>query len=171
TTGMKAVYLVPFYRAEVSLAHSLLRLVQTPLERLPAFRHVDWEVAFGWLHTKTGSTLAPEQREAVQLSLTQNVAVLPGGPGSGKSFPVRSIVDLARAKRAKVLLTAPTGRASKRLEELTGAQASTLHRLLELRPGGDAAYDRDHPLDADLVVVDEARMPSVRQANRLVTAM
>ena len=78
---------------------------------------------------------------------------------------------LARAKKAKVVLAAPTGRAAKRLAELTGAEASTVHRLLELKPGGDAAYDRDRPLDADLVVVDEASMLDLLLANKLVKAV
>jgi exodeoxyribonuclease V alpha subunit len=166
-----AVYLVPFQRAEVSLANQLLRLLQTAQERLPAFQGVDWHKAFDWLHTRSGSVLAPEQMAAVRLALTTKVAVLTGGPGCGKSFAVRSIVALAKAKRAKVLLTAPTGRAAKRLEELTGMEASTLHRLLQLRPGGEAAYDREHPLDVDLVVVDEASMLDVLLANTLVKAV
>lgn len=70
-----------------------------------------------------------------------------------------------------MVLAAPTGRAAKRLAELTGAEASTVHRLLELRPGGDAAYDRERPLDADLVVVDEASMLDVLLANKLVKAV
>jgi exodeoxyribonuclease V alpha subunit len=86
-----AVYLVPFHRAEVSLANGLLRLLQAPVERLPAFRNVNWEAALGWLHQTTGSTLAPEQEQAVRLALTARVAVLTGGPGCGKSFTVRSI--------------------------------------------------------------------------------
>ncbi len=166
-----AIYLVPFHRAEGALASGLLRLIHAPGERLPAFQTVNWEVAFGWLEQKTSSALAPEQAEAVRLALTERVAVLTGGPGCGKSYTVRAIVTLARAKRAKVLLTAPTGRAAKRLEELTGAKASTLHRLLQLRPGGEAAYDRAHPLDADLVVVDEASMLDVLLANTLVKAI
>jgi len=97
--------------------------------------------------------------------------VLTGGPGCGKSFTVRSIVALAKAKRAKIVLAAPTGRAAKRLSELAGVEASTLHRLLQLRPGGDAAFDRDTPLDADLVVVDEASMLDVLLANTLVKAV
>ncbi len=80
-------------------------------------------------------------------------------------------MELARAKKAKVVLAAPTGRAAKRLAELTGAEASTVHRLLELKPGGDAAYDRDRPLDADLVVVDEASMLDLLLANKLVKAV
>ncbi|MFD0444388.1 ATP-dependent RecD-like DNA helicase [Streptomyces indonesiensis] len=168
---VSAVYLVPFHRAEISLAGQVLRLLRTEEDRLPAFRGVDWDKALGWLASRTGADLAPEQSEAVRLALTEKVAVLTGGPGCGKSFTVRSVVELARAKKAKVVLAAPTGRAAKRLSELTGAEASTVHRLLELKPGGDAAYDRDRPLDADLVVVDEASMLDLLLANKLAKAV
>ncbi|MGW7353906.1 SF1B family DNA helicase RecD2 [Streptomyces sp. NPDC054784] len=166
-----AVYLVPFHRAELSLAAQLLRLLRTEEDRVPAFRDVDWDAALGWLAGRTGAELAEEQRQAVRLALTEKVAVLTGGPGCGKSFTVRSVVELARAKKARVVLAAPTGRAAKRLSELTGAEASTVHRLLELRPGGDAAYDRDRPLEADLVVVDEASMLDLLLANKLIKAV
>ncbi|MFE3824007.1 ATP-dependent RecD-like DNA helicase [Streptomyces sp. NPDC059092] len=168
---ISAVYLVPFHRAELSLSAQLLRLLRTGEDRMPAFRDVTWDKALTWLAGRTGTELAPEQQQAVRLALTEKVAVLTGGPGCGKSFTVRSIVELARAKKAKVVLAAPTGRAAKRLAELTGAEASTVHRLLELRPGGDAAYDRDRPLDADLVVVDEASMLDLLLANKLVKAV
>lgn len=166
-----AVYLVPFHRAECSLASGLLDLLGAGRDRLPAFRDVDWDRAFGWLRGRTHAELAAEQQQAVRLALMERVAVLTGGPGCGKSFTVRAVVELARAKHAKVVLVAPTGRAAKRLAELTGHPASTVHRLLELRPGGEAKYDRDNPLDADLVVVDEASMLDVLVANRLVKAV
>lgn len=166
-----AVYLVPFHRAELSLAGRLRRLLRAEEDRMPAFREVDWDRALAWLARRTGAELAPEQEAAVRLALTSRVAVLTGGPGCGKSFTVRSIVELARAKKAKVQLAAPTGRAAKRLAELTGAEASTVHRLLELKPGGDAAYDADRPLDADLVVVDEASMLDLLLANKLIKAV
>lgn len=166
-----AVYLIPFHRAELSLAGRLQHLLRTPEDRMPGFRDVAWDKALSWLAGRTGADLAPEQEEAVKLALTSKVAVLTGGPGCGKSFTVRSVVELARAKKAKVLLAAPTGRAAKRLAELTGAEASTVHRLLELKPGGDAAYDKDRPLDADLVVVDEASMLDLLLANKLVKAV
>ncbi|MFD0398656.1 ATP-dependent RecD-like DNA helicase [Kitasatospora sp. NPDC059811] len=169
--AITAVYLVPFHRAEISLANQLLRLLRSDSDRMPWFGGVDWPVALEWLAKRTGADLAPEQEQAVRLALTERVAVLTGGPGCGKSFTVKSIVTLALAKRAKVVLAAPTGRAAKRLAELTGAEASTVHRLLELKPGGDAAYDRDRPLDADLVVVDEASMLDLILANKLVKAV
>jgi len=166
-----AIYLVPFHRAEIALANQLRSLLNGATDRMPAFADVDWDRALAWLRGQTGADLAPAQQEAVQLALTRKVAVLTGGPGCGKSFTIRSIVTLARAKRAKVVLAAPTGRAAKRLTELTGHEAATVHRLLELRPGGDAAYDRDRPLDADLVVVDEASMLDLLLANKLAKAV
>jgi exodeoxyribonuclease V alpha subunit len=167
----RAIWLVPFHRAERALAGGLLRLLDASAHRLAGFQAVDWPAALGWLRQTSGVTLAPEQEAAVRLALTERVAVLTGGPGCGKSYTVRAIVALARAKRAKIVLAAPTGRAAKRLSELAGLEAATLHRLLQLRPGGDAAFDRDHPLDADLVVVDEVSMLDVLLANKLVKAV
>jgi exodeoxyribonuclease V alpha subunit len=167
----RAIWLVPFHRAERALAAGLLRVLDAPIDRLAWSQAVDWTVALDWLRQRTGVTLAPEQEAAVRLALTQRVAVLTGGPGCGKSYTVRAIVALARAKHAKILLAAPTGRAAKRLAELAGLEAATLHRLLQLRPGGDAAFDRDRPLDADLVVVDEASMLDVLLANKLIKAV
>jgi exodeoxyribonuclease V alpha subunit len=166
-----AVYLVPFHRAERALAAGLLELLHGREDRMPMFQDVDWAKALAWLRRRTGHELAPEQEEAVRLALTAKVAVLTGGPGCGKSFTVRSVVELAEAKQAKIVLVAPTGRAAKRLAELTGHEAATVHRLLQLQPGGDAKFDRDNPLDADLVVVDESSMVDVILANKLVKAV
>ena len=166
-----AVYLPPFLMAERALSAALLRLLAARADRLAAFRDVDWGKALAWLRSRTGTPLAPEQEEAVRLALTSRVAVLTGGPGCGKSFTVRSVVALARAKGAKVVLAAPTGRAAKRLAELTGHEAATIHRLLQLRPGGDPSFDATTPLDADLVVVDETSMVDLILANKLVKAV
>src|ERR1700730_14830162 len=156
-----AVYLPPFYQAERSVAHALLRLRAARADRLAAFTSVDWDKALGWLRGRTGAELAPEQADAVRLALTCKVAVLTGGPGCGKSFTVRSVVELARAKGAKIVLAAPTGRAAKRLAELAGNDAATIHRLLALRPGGDPSFDAGKPLDADLVGIDETSLVDV----------
>src|SRR5579864_7374179 len=101
-----AVYLPPFYQAERSVAHALLRLHAARADRLGAFAAVDWDQALGWLRGRAGAELAPEQAAAVRLALTSRVAVLTGGPGCGKSYTVRSVVELAKAKRAKVILAA-----------------------------------------------------------------
>jgi exodeoxyribonuclease V alpha subunit len=166
-----AVYLPPFYQAERSLAAALLRLHAARADRLPGFTAVDWDKAFAWLHSRTGAQLAPEQADAVRLALTSKVAVLTGGPGCGKSFTVRSVVELAAAKGARIVLAAPTGRAAKRLAELTGHEAATIHRLLALRPGGEPSFDAAKPLEADLVVVDETSMVDVILANKLIKAV
>jgi exodeoxyribonuclease V alpha subunit len=168
---LPAVYLPPFFHAERSLAAALRRLLSGAADRLPGFQTVDWDKAFSWLRGQTGADLAPEQADAVRLALTSKVAVLTGGPGCGKSFTVRSVVELARARKAKVILAAPTGRAAKRLAELTGHEAATIHRLLKLQPGGDPEFDASNPLDADLVVIDETSMVDVILANKLVKAI
>jgi exodeoxyribonuclease V alpha subunit len=124
-SSVPAVYLLPFHRAERSLAGGILDLLNIRQERLPAFATVDWQKALDWLRDRTGQNLAPGQQEAVKLALTSKVAVLTGGPGCGKSFTVRSVVELAKAKKATVVLAAPTGRAAKRLAEVTGHEAST----------------------------------------------
>ena len=165
------IFLVPFHRAEIALAGQLLALSRTGAERMAGFIGIDWEKALGWLGRRTGTALAPEQAAAVRLALSEKVAVLTGGPGCGKSFTVRSIVTLAAAKNARIVLAAPTGRAARRLNELTGHEAVTVHRLLQLKPGGDAGYDKDHPLDADLIVVDEASMLDLLLANKLAKAV
>ena len=166
-----AVYLVPFHRAERSLASGLLDLLHAGQDRMAAFQQADWDRAMAWLRSRTGADLATEQQEAVRLALTKRVAVLTGGPGCGKSFTVRSIVELAKARKAKIVLTAPTGRAAKRLAELTAHEATTVHRLLQLQPGGNPKYDKDNPLDADLVVADESSMIDLILANKLVRAV
>src|ERR1700691_2330881 len=166
-----AVYLPPFHQAERSVAHALLRLLAARADRLTAVAAVDWDKALSWLRGRNGAELAPEQADAVRLALTSKVAVLTGGPGCGKSFTVRSVVELARAKGAKIVLAAPTGRAAKRLAELTGHEAATIHRLLQLQPGGDPEFDAGNPLDADLVVIDETSMIDVILANKLVKAV
>ncbi|GHC76500.1 ATP-dependent RecD-like DNA helicase [Nocardiopsis terrae] len=168
---VRAVYLLPFHRAEMGLASGLRSLLHTPEERMPAFADVDWPAALEWLDRRTGSSLAEAQRLAVREALSRKVCVLTGGPGCGKSFTVASIVAMARVKDAKIILAAPTGRAAKRLTELTGFEASTVHRLLALRPGGEASHDRDNPLDCDLLVVDEASMLDLILANKLVKAV
>lgn len=170
-TTIPARYLMPFYRAEQGLATGLHAIANASSDRLASFSHVDWDKAFVWLKGVTGANLADQQSRAVRMALTEKFGVLTGGPGCGKSYTVSAIIRLAEAKGGKIVLAAPTGRAAKRLTELTGHDATTLHRLLQLRPGGDAVYDRDNPLEADLVVVDEASMLDVILANRLVKAV
>ena len=116
--------------------------------------------------------LAPTQREAIEAATTDKVLVITGGPGVGKTTIVRGIIEIFAAKRQRIALAAPTGRAAKRLSESTGREAKTIHRLLEFDPGiGRFKRDRDNPLDADLLVVDEASMVDVVLMNQLLRAV
>jgi exodeoxyribonuclease V alpha subunit len=119
--------------------------------------------------------LTDDQRAAVELTATAGVTVLTGGPGTGKSTTVRALVSRARDAGANVALAAPTGRAAKRLEELTGHVATTVHRLLEARPDEDGGFrfrfGRDEQLPYDLVIVDETSMCDTWLASRLVESI
>ncbi|WP_240615736.1 ATP-dependent DNA helicase [Nakamurella deserti] len=125
---------------------------------------------------KAGAVLDRVQRSAVAHAAEHGVSVLTGGPGTGKSRTVAAIVEMCRAAKISIALAAPTGRAAKRLEELTGAEAMTIHRLLGARGGpvGDGdrfEYNAENPVDAKLVVIDEASMLDVELAAALMSAL
>lgn len=114
-----------------------------------------------------------EQTDAVQTALTKGVSIITGGPGTGKTTIVRCILELFKDQHKKVLLCAPTGRASKRLTETSGMEAKTIHRALEMT-GEDSAYfhrNEDNPLDADVVIVDEVSMVDVSLFYHLLKAL
>jgi exodeoxyribonuclease V alpha subunit len=165
--------LAPFARAETGLASRLqtLAAVGDRARAAQLFSHVSWPAAFGWLAERHGLRLAPEQEAAVQMVLTCPVAILTGGPGTGKTHTLRAIMAMAMAKGLRCVLAAPTGRAAKRMTEASGHPAGTLHRILELRPGGQAGRGPEHPLGAHLVIVDETSMLDVLLANQLVKAL
>ncbi len=172
-TRLEAVYLPPFHHAEMGISGGLLRLKGAPpsKDRLSSFQAVSFEVVFNFLADKESLTLNEKQREAVRLALTEKVSVLTGGPGTGKTTSMRALLRVLEVKKKKVVLAAPTGRAAKRLSEATGAPALTLHRLLELRPGSRASFNRDNPLDVDMMIVDEASMLDVLLMNTLLQAL
>jgi exodeoxyribonuclease V alpha subunit len=169
----RAVYLPSFYYAEVGVANRLRALRDAPRDRLALFQGVDWQAAFAWLDERNELALVEQQREAVRMALTERVSVLTGGPGTGKTTITTSIIQMLQAKGRSVLLAAPTGRAAKRLSEATGVEAKTIHRLLEFKPSEGNVFlrDRDNPLDADLIVVDEASMIDILLMNHLLKAV
>ncbi len=171
----KAVYLRPFYYGEVGAANRLLTLLHVERSRLAAFQaeRMDWDRAFAWLAGRGTLELSPEQRDAVRTALTHKVTVLTGGPGTGKTTTVRAVLELVEARKLKAVLAAPTGRAAKRLSEAAGRPAQTIHRLLEFSPqeGNRFKRNEDHPLDADLVIVDEASMLDLLLTNHLLKAI
>lgn len=169
----EAIYLPPFFYAEMGVATKIKQLLSTQRDRLAHFCEIDWEKAFAWLAERQPIRLVEAQETAVRVALTKRLSILTGGPGTGKSTIMGSLIDLVRAKQGKVLLAAPTGRAAKRLNETTGLPAKTIHRLLEFRPGANTTFarDRENPLDADLVIVDEASMIDILLMNHLLKAV
>lgn len=152
--------LLRYAMAEEAVAEGLARLAATAT---PLAASVDTSAVM--------DELDPAQREAVEGVAEHGVTVLHGGPGTGKSRTVAAVVELARKRGKRIALAAPTGRAAKRLEELTGEPASTLHRLLGAQGRtGEFLRGESWPLDADVVVVDEASMLDVELAAALLGA-
>jgi exodeoxyribonuclease V alpha subunit len=166
--GEAAVYARPLWVAETGLAE---RLSAIAADTAPG-PDIDVEAALGWFEQREGLELAGAQREAIRRGLGSRVLVITGGPGTGKTTLVRGVVRILTAKGQRVLLAAPTGRAAKRLSEATGAEARTVHRLLELNPHSRRfERDADRPLACDLLVVDEASMLDTSLAYHLVKAI
>jgi len=168
-----AIYLTPFHIAEKNTAKRLLDLKNNRSSRLAEFQNVSWTKAFDWLTTQLPNHLTTKQSDAVRIALTEKVSILTGGPGTGKTTTVRAIIQLLKAKHKTFKLAAPTGRAAKRLSEATGEAAQTLHRLLEFKPFEHKKFlrDRDNPLDADLIIVDETSMIDLLLMNALLKAI
>ncbi len=177
--GDNAVYLTPFYYAEIGVANRIKQIAASPHSRLAEFRALalsgveGWNAAFEWVASKSKIALTAKQQDAVRAALTNKISILTGGPGTGKTTSVRALIQLLKAKRKSFKLAAPTGRAAKRLSEATGEPAQTLHRLLEFKPfqGNKFARDRENPLDADLIIVDELSMIDLLLMNALLKAV
>lgn len=151
----KAVYLAKFHVCEVGAASKLKTLMQFP-KQLRAFNR---DKALEWVQGELKIQLAENQIRAVKEALEKKVMVVTGGPGTGKTTIINSIIRIYKRLGQKVLLAAPTGRAAKRMQEATGHEAKTIHRLLEFSPKeGKFKRDEDNPLGADLIVIDEGSM-------------
>ena len=162
------LYLKPLFLAEEGVARGLRQLRSGP-HPLP---QLDVDKALAGVEQRMGVELAPTQRAAVRQAVTQKVLVVTGGPGVGKTTIVRGILEMFQAKGMTCVLCAPTGRAAKRLAETTGQEARTIHRLLEYDPlDGGFKRQSETPLEADLIVVDEASMVDVVLMNHLLRAI
>ena len=125
-----------------------------------------------WAEKKAGFAFHELQRTALQNALAHKLSILTGGPGTGKTTCLRALVDIIKAKKARIHLAAPTGRAAQRLAEAAGCPASTIHRLLKYE-GGSVGFTVDdaHPLATDFLIVDEASMLDARLAAALLQAV
>lgn len=152
------VYLREIYDAEVFVAAKLIRLDNVKnRKQIPNVKD-----KLEKLELESGIELSEKQREAIYSVSSNNVCVITGGPGTGKTTIIKSIIELYKKEGKKVSLCAPTGRAAKKMTETTGENAKTLHRLLQITKVNDTKYINEdieiEPIDADVIIVDEVSM-------------
>ena len=167
--NVEAVYLRRLWEAETSACARLLALLEMDADES---RFADRTVAE--IEKEQGITYAPLQRQAVELAAKVGVILLTGGPGTGKTTTLRGILALLEQRGEKVALAAPTGRAAKRMAEITGREASTIHRLLEVEPKTEVLMFKrgeKNPLPADAVIVDEMSMVDTMLMEHLLRGM
>jgi exodeoxyribonuclease V alpha subunit len=166
--GAALIQLPNYDRAEQKIAGVVGRLTRVA-SGLPPIKA---DAAVEWAEKKAGFEFHELQRRALRSALTHKFTILTGGPGTGKTTILRALVDILRAKKVRVHLAAPTGRAAQRLAETTGGFASTIHRLLKYDPaGGGFVANESAPLATDFLVVDEASMLDTRLASALFQAV
>src|SRR5712691_4784776 len=166
--GRRCLFLAALYRAEHDIAGKLLTLAAGT----PPWPAIDADKAIPWVEQRTRLTLADSQKAAIRVALAAPVVVITGGPGVGKTTLVNSLLKILLAKRVRVELCAPTGRAAKRLSDSTGIEAKTIHRLLEADPaGGGFRRDDKEPLDCDFLVIDETSMVDVPLMRAVLRAL
>lgn len=162
-TDGEAIYLPPFHYAECGVARRLLALRNGNGSLFPEDEPE--------LPRVEGIVYDETQLEAVRLALKSKVMVLTGGPGTGKTTTTKAIIGALRSSGMKVLLAAPTGRASKRMSEATGMEAKTIHRMLEYNPKDGYQRNADNPLTGDALIVDECSMIDILLMNNLLKAV
>ncbi|HRQ41358.1 MAG TPA: ATP-dependent RecD-like DNA helicase [Chloroflexota bacterium] len=175
----RAVYLTPFYYSEIGVTQRVKRMIAHPTSRLAVIRNPlsvsrEQTTDYGTRMTDyemKGVQLSAQQLEAVQTAVTHKVTILTGGPGTGKTTCLRALLDLLDRHKLSYALASPTGRAAKRLAEATGREAKTIHRLLEFNPGEGYGRSEDNPINADMIVIDEASMLDLVLANNLLKAI
>ncbi len=171
--GVEWIYLENFYKVEQEIALRLARLDKAP--NMKEIKNI--EEALKKIEKKSDIELSEKQIEAIKAINKNNVTIITGGPGTGKTTIIKTIIDLYEERKKKVVLAAPTGRAAKKMTEATGKEASTLHRLLCIGKLDDEGIYSKHsdyqgePIDADLIVVDELSMVDMFLMNYLLNCI
>lgn len=169
--GCRACYLPELYEAERDAAEQFARMSKRRFND-----RVDVEKLLSRLESSQGIRYAPMQRSTLELALKNQIMVITGGPGTGKTTSIRAILAMFEQLGLKTLLTAPTGRAAKRMTELTGQEASTVHRLLGAKFDEDSDHvvftkDESDRLDCDAVILDECSMVDICLMDALLKAL
>lgn len=167
-----AVYLMPFYYSELGVAKRIMELLSAKTDKLD----VDIESEIKEYELERGIELAPQQKEAIKCAIEKGVAVITGGPGTGKTTIIKCIINILEKKNMQISLAAPTGRAAKRMTEATGKEAKTMHRLLEMGyiEGEESMVflkDDSDPLKTDAIIIDEASMVDILLMNNMLKAI
>lgn len=162
----EAIYLPPFYHSERGTARRLLALMTSRSSAL-----FEGNIDIQAIEKATGVGYDDVQVAAIRQAVRSRVMVLTGGPGTGKTTTTQGIIAAYRAAGLRVLLAAPTGRASKRMSEATGMEAKTIHRLLEFNPQDGYKRNDDNPLEGDVLIVDECSMIDIILMYNLMKAI
>ena len=158
--GEEWIYLYSFYNAENQIAQNILGLDR--YKNVKKVSNIEKELKI--VEESTDILLSEKQKEAIRAINNNNVTIITGGPGTGKTTIIKSIIEIYKQKKYKIVLCAPTGRAAKRMTETTGEEASTLHRLLEIgKVDEESLFKKDNeyqgaPIDGDIIIVDEVSM-------------
>lgn len=160
-----------YYRYETSVAQKLALLKNSSLSL-----EGDYQRQIQLFEEKNGIVFHDEQKKAIESAITNGVCVITGGPGTGKTTIIKCVIELLKQNNLKVMLLAPTGRASKRLSDATGEDAKTIHRALEINRytnngGGRFVHDENNPLKTSAVIIDEVSMVDVMLMQALLRAL
>ena len=167
-----AVYSMPSYYAETNVSKKIIELSQGDKEDL----ELEVETEIEELEKRNSIELAERQKEAIRESIENGLLIITGGPGTGKTTTINSIIQLFENQDLNILLAAPTGRAAKRMSEATGRESKTIHRLLEYgyadeNLGMIFSKDEGEPLKADVIIIDEMSMVDIILMNNLLKAI
>ena len=175
-----AIYLPPFYYAEVGVAAKIRKLLQNPaqdrlwtslMEARKRTGNRALSIDVKKIEAKIGMEYDEIQADAIRQAAVSKIMILTGGPGTGKTTTTKGIISAYQSFGLKILLAAPTGRAAKRMTETTGLEAKTIHRLLECKPPEGYQKNEENPLEGDVLIVDECSMIDLVLMNSLLKAI